>query len=67
MTADPSPRKSPVEARTMLIGMPTALVKGTIEATSRAVIAVMREVSLIVDAITRRLKRFIILSLALTS
>ena len=65
-TADPSPNRSPVEARTILIGIPTLLVKVTIEATSKAVIAVLTEVSLIVDAIARRLKRFVSLSRAST-
>ena len=58
MTPKPKPSKSPVEARTMLIGKPTPVVKVTIEAISRAVIAVITEVSLIVEAVARRLNCF---------
>ena len=59
MTADPSPRKSPVEARTMLIGIPIPVVRVTMEATSKAVIAVMKEVSLIDVDVAFRLNRFV--------
>ena len=60
--ADPSPSNKPVEARTMLIGIPIPVVRVTIEAISKAVIAVIREVSLIVEAVTRHLKFFVSLS-----
>ena len=55
MTPEPKPRRSPVEARTMLAGKPTPVVKVTTDAISRKVITVIIEVSLIVEAIARRL------------
>ena len=59
MTVDPNPRKSLAEARKMLIGIPIPVVRVTMEATCKAVIALMTEVSLIVDAETLRLNRFV--------
>ena len=63
MTPEPKPSRSPVEARTMLIGKPTLVVKVTTDAISRAVIAVITEVSLIFEAVARRLNCFARLSL----
>ena len=54
MTPEPKPSNSPVEARTMLIGKPTPVVKVMTDEISRAVITVVTEVSLIVEAVARR-------------
>ena len=50
---------SPVEAITMLIGIPMPVARLTIEVTSIAVFAVMTEVSLIDVALALRLNRFV--------
>ena len=59
MMAEPKPRKSPVEARTMLIGIPMPVIRVAMEAASKAVIAASTEVSLIDVAVARRLKRLV--------
>ena len=67
MTTDPNPKKSPVEARIMLMGVPMPVVRVAMDATSKIVIAVIAEVSLIDVAVARRLNRFVSLSRALIS
>ena len=57
MTPEPKPSRIPVEDRTMLIGKPTPVLKVTTDAISKAVIAVITEVSLIVET-ARRLNCF---------
>ena len=61
------PRKSPVEPRMTLIGIPIPVVRVTIEATSKAVMAASTEVSLKVAAVARRLNRLVSLSRDSTS
>ena len=62
MMAEPKPRKSPVEARIALTGIPIPVIKVAMEAVSKAVIAVITEVSLKVAVVARRLNRFASLS-----
>ena len=65
MRAEPRPKKSLVEARTMPNGIPTPVVRVMIEANSSVVIAAITEVSLKVAAVARRLKRLVSLSRSL--
>ena len=67
MMAEPKPRKSPVEARTTLIGMPIPVIKVAMEVASKVVIAAITAVSLIDVAVARRLKRLVSLSRKSTS
>ena len=67
MTTDPNPKKSPVEARIMPMGVPMFVVRVAMDATSKIVIAVIAEVSLIDVAVARRLNCFVSLSRALIS
>ena len=67
MIPEPKPSKSPVEARTMLIGAPTPVESVATDAISKGVIAVIIEVSLIVEAVDLRLKSFASLSLVFIS
>ena len=55
MTPEPNPSKSPAEARRMLTGAPTPVVRVATDAISKSVIAVIRDVSLIVEAVVRHL------------
>ena len=57
MRAEETPRISPAEVNTILTGIPIPVVRVTTEAISRAVIAVITEVSLIVAVVARRLQR----------
>ena len=67
MTTDLNPKKSPVEARILPMGVPMPVVRVAMDATSKIVIAVIAEVSLIDVAVARRLNHFVSLSRALIS
>ena len=67
MTTDPNPKKSPVEARIMPMGVPMPVVRVAMNATFKIVIRVIAEVSLIDVAVARRLNCFVSLSRALIS
>ena len=66
-TPEPSPRRSPVEARMGTNATPIPVEARPMEVPPRAVIAVMTEVSLKVAAVARRLNRFASLSRDSTS
>ena len=57
-TPEPKPSKSQAEAITMLTGAPMPVVRVATDAISKSVIAVIRDVSLIVEAVVRRLNFF---------
>ena len=67
MTTEPNPKKSPVKARIMPMGVPMPVVRFAMNATSKIIIGVITEVSLIDVAVARRLNCFVSLSRALIS
>ena len=67
MTTALNPKKSPVEARIMPMGVPMPVVRVAMNATFKIVIRVITEVSLIDVAVARRLNCFVSLSRALIS